>query len=229
MDFSTRSSRAARTRTGASLLSVMLLAMLVLSCRAEPKKAATLEQVASEINALIPEQWKTKIEFAPGVIDFKKHRFTLLLPKGWVPSQLDGIVVPPDNNIVEMSAVFGFNNDVSVRTQCGGDCGGIKDWKAASDYQTFEQYTTGRVRGIVLSDEATPNGRLMIFQREPQKGADVKVVPGDKARLVMRAWWEKNDTKYYMCQATLSDLSFLLAPAMAAACMTATVQPVPTP
>lgn len=177
-----------------------------------------------EINALIPARWKGRIELVPGTIVWKDWRYTLLLPKGWVESQIDGAVEPPDNNVVDYSQVFGFNNEVRTFAQCGGDCGGVKDWKTASDKQMFRQFTTGLIRGVVLSDQEQPNGRLMIQQREPEKGYDVKVVPNDKARLVIRAWWNPNEDRYHVCHVTLSDLSYDLAPAMAAACMTATVE-----
>lgn len=99
---------------------------------------------------------------------------------------------------------------------------GVKEWRKASHTQMFEQFVTGLIRGTVLSDQELPNGRLMIFQRNPEKGSDVKVTPGDKARLVIRAWWDPKADRYHICQVTLSDLSFELAPVAAALCMTAT-------
>jgi hypothetical protein len=203
---------------GAAWLSLWI----AVGCRGGADKQPSLEQLAKRFNAEIPEKWKPKIELAPGAIEWKDWRYTLLLPKGWPASQIDGAVEPPDNNIVDFSPTFGFNNEVRVVAQCGGDCGGVKDWKAASDKQMFQQFHNGLVRGTVLSEEELPNGRLMIFQREPEKGFDVKVVPGDKARLVIRAWWQKNADRYHVCHVTLSDVSYELAPVMSAACMTAT-------
>jgi hypothetical protein len=195
-----------------------------LGCGHRAAAPPSLEQLAAEINAAIPAAWTSKIELAPGAIEWKSWRYSLLLPKGWPASQIDGAVEPADNNVVDYSPTFGFNNEVRVVAQCGGDCGGVKDWRVAADKQTFLQFMNGYVRGKVLSDDVQANGRLMIFQREPEKGYDVKVVPGDKARLVIRAWWEKNDTRYHVCQVTLSDISYQLAPVMAAACMSATVK-----
>lgn len=192
-------------------------------CGKKAPRKATLAEEATEINKLIPAAWKGKIEFAPGDLEWKgQWRYKLLLPKGWVPSQVDGAVEPPDNNVVDQSPTFGFNNEVSVFPACGGDCGGVKEWRKASHTQMFEQFVTGLIRGTVLSDQELPNGRLMIFQRMPEKGSDVKVTPGDKARLVIRAWWDPKADRYHICQVTLSDLSFELAPVAAAVCMTAT-------
>ncbi len=202
---------------------------LAVSCGRAAKKPLTLDEQAAEINALIPPKWKDKILFVPGTITFKDWKYSLLLPKGWVDSPLAGTVVPPDNNIVDFSPTFGYNNEVSTVALCGGDCGGVKDWKAASEKQLFSQFTTGLIRGKALSDQPMENGRLMIYQRSPEKGNDVKVVPGDKARLVIRAWWDPKEERYHHCQITLSDLSFELAPVMAAVCMTATAERIAAP
>jgi hypothetical protein len=196
-------------------------------CGRGKKREPTLAESAAEINALIPARWKGKIEFVPGTIVWKDWRYSLLVPKGWPASQIDGAVEPPDNNVVDFSPMFGFNNEVAVFAQCGGDCGGVKDWRAASDKQMFNQFTTGLIRGTVLTDQALPNGRLMIVQRQPEKGTDVKVVPGDKARLIIRAWWDPKEDRYHLCQYTLSDLSYDLAPVAAALCMTATAERIP--
>ncbi len=191
-------------------------------CGKSAPRAPTLAESAAEINALIPEKWKGKIEFVPGSIVFKNWKYTMLVPKGWLDSQIHGAVEPPDNNVVDFSKTFGFNNEVAMRALCGGDCTGeVKEWRAASDKQMFHQYSSGLIRGTVLSDKALPDGRLFIFQRSPEKGTDVKVVPGDKARLVIRAWWNPKEDRYHTCVVTLSDLSYELAPVMAAACMTA--------
>lgn len=204
----------------------MLVTAAGTGCGRGAKKPPTLAEQAAEINALIPARWKGKIEFVPGTIVWKDWRYSLLVPKGWLDSQIDGAVEPPDNGELDFSPTFGFNNEVSTFAQCGGDCGGVKDWKVASDKQMFSQFTTGLIRGIVLSDKelTNPPGRLMIQQREPEKGYDVKVVPNDKARLVIRAWWNPKEDRYHICQVTLSDLSYDLAPVMAAVCMTATVE-----
>ncbi|MEZ4364055.1 MAG: hypothetical protein R3B48_28035 [Kofleriaceae bacterium] len=206
----------------------LALLCLGLACR-HPARAPTLEDSAREINAQLPARWRGKIEFVPGTIEAKGWRYRLLVPKGWPPSQVDGAVEPPDNDQVDHSLTFGFNNELRVSAQCGGDCGPVRDWRSASQDQMFHQFETGYVRGSILSDEQQPNGRLMIFQRSPEKGLDVKVVPGDKARLVVRAWWTPKEDRYHVCYGTLSDESFELAPAMAAACMTATATRVAAP
>jgi hypothetical protein len=200
---------------------------LITSCGKSTKRPPTLAEAAVEINALIPEKWKGKIELVPGSIVYKDWKYSLLLPKGWPESQIYGAVEPPDNNVVDFSPTFGYNNEVAMRPLCGGDCGGVKEWKAASDKQMFRQFTTGLIRGSVLTDKELPDGRLFIYQRSPEKGSDVKVVPGDKARLIIRAWWNVKEDRYHTCHVTLSDLSYELAPVMAAACMTATAERVP--
>lgn len=206
-------------------LAISLAALVTVtgSCGKKEPRKPTLAEEAVEINRLIPDKWKSKFELEPGQLEWKgQWRYKLLLPKGWLPSQVEGAVEPPDNNVVDQSPTFGFNNEVSVFAACGGDCGGVKEWRKASHTQMFEQFVTGLIRGTVLSDQELPNGRLMIFQRNPEKGSDVKVTPGDKARLVIRAWWDPKADRYHICQVTLSDLSFELAPVAAALCMTAT-------
>lgn len=190
----------------------------------------SLAELAEQVNAAVPPKWKDQFSLTPGTIDADGFRYTLLVPRGWVQHKVhEGTVVPPDNNdVLDASPVFGFNNEVVVSSQCGGDCQPGRDWRAVSDAQLFAQLRDGRVLGTVLSDEAQANGRLVIFQREPEKGTDVKVTPQTKARLVMRVWWDKKGSSYHLCQGTLSDISYELAPVMAAACMSATAAPVPS-
>jgi hypothetical protein len=218
-------------RRGRAALPTMLwvaLALLLASCRSAPRQP-TLAETATQVNALIPAKWRGKIEFVPGTIVAKDWRYSLLVPKGWLVSQIEGALEPADNNVVDFSPTFGFNGELRTEPLCGGDCGPIRDWRVAADDQVFHSFEIKYVRGKVLSDERQSNGRLMIFQRAPEKGFDVKVVPGDKARLVLRAWWNAKEDRYHFCQATLSDDAFELAPAMAAACMSATAERVKAP
>lgn len=189
--------------------------------------APSLPELAKELDATIPAAWRDKLSLEPGEVIAKGFRYSLVVPKGWVRSAVhEGTLVPPDNTVIDASPTFGFNNEVALGSYCAGECV-VRDWREASDAQIFAQFKDGRVRGTVLTDEQQPNGRLLILQREPEKGSDVKVTPQDKARIVVRAWWEKNATSYHVCQVTLSDISYALAPVMAAACMTATATPVP--
>ena len=205
----------------------LALAVAAIGCGKRPQPPS-LPELAAQINATLPAAWKDKFSLTPGTIDAKGQRYTLLVPKGWVASPAhEGTIVPADNTIIDASPVFGFSNEVAVSSYCGGECGPGRDWRKVSDDQFFAQFKDTRVRSTILTDEQQPSGRLMIVQREPEKGSDVKVTPQDKARLVLRAWWEKNGTSYHLCQVSLSDISYELAPAMAAACMTATVAPIP--
>ncbi|HRC59290.1 MAG TPA: hypothetical protein PKU97_25385 [Kofleriaceae bacterium] len=208
------------------LVSLLAVSAAVGCRRAAPKPG--LPELAAQINAAIPAAWKGKVTLEPWTVDSNGHRYALLLPKGWKLSPVhEGTVVPADNNQLDDSEVFGSGNEVSVMSYCAGDCSPGRDWYKASDDQIFAQFRDMRVRGTVLSDERQPNGRLLITQREPEKGTDVKVTAQDKSRIVVRAWWDKNGSSYHVCQVVLSDVSYELAPAMAAACMTATATPLP--
>lgn len=150
-------------------------------------KAPTVTVDAAAVNALVPAELKTKfgLEFEQREIDLdrgrKSEKYVVAGPKGWEVDKMFGKMKPPKSG----GADAGFFTAMSVGSNCDGSCS-PKDWAATSDKVEFKQFEGKTIK----KDDKTDTGRKMIVE------------DGDKTHLV-RAWWTKDASRYFVCRASL--------------------------
>lgn len=163
------------------------------------------------VNAAIPAAWKGQIEFeATTVAAGKRLSLKAAMPKGWQKGFIPGQFEPIDTDN-GASPTLGKTSMI-VSKNCDGTCE-KKDWAAISDKVLFSQFTSGRVRGKVRKDEKRPNGRTLVYEREPGPMGNL-----DVAVDVITAWWDPDSPHYLYCHAELGPPMKSLADAFEKAC-----------
>jgi len=179
------------------------------------KIAVPAEHVAA-VNALIPAEWKGKLEFELGEVIDKRGRnhdtYRLALPRGWKPAFMPGSLQPADADDFGRSAALGAVMSIRVGSNCNGECK-PKDWAAEVDRVYYQQFTTGKAAGKVVEDTKRPTGRTLVFSRdesvEPGMGSEVNI---------LTTWWKAGGSQHFICEAKLQDAAVALAPAFEQAC-----------
>jgi hypothetical protein len=188
-------------------------------------------------NAAVPADMKSKVVFDIRTVEDKmghhKSKYTFVAPKSWKEGFMPGSLKPDDADNL------GFATEVRVGTNCDGTCE-PKDWEKVADKVNFSQYTSGKVTGKVVKDVKGKNDRLLVFANEPtvQENAGsasvtvngqtttttVTATSGTKGVTIIHAWWDKDDSKYYTCEATLNEGAAVLADAFEKACAKASFE-----
>lgn len=173
------------------------------------------EHVAA-VNALIPAAWQGRVGFETGTLIDKRGKqgdvYRLALPTGWKPSYMPGSLQPADADDFGRSPALGAVLALRVTSNCNGECV-PKDWAVESDRAFFHKFTDGKATGRVVKDERTPTSRTLVFQRDAGARPDL---PGEIN--ILRAWWKKNGSQHFLCEAKLQGAATELAPAFELAC-----------
>jgi hypothetical protein len=188
-----------------------VLAMMVLGACGKggggsSDKAADLPPIdVAAINKLVPDAWKSKIEFTVQTVGERHEIFEVAAPKGWKKGFVPGTLEPDET----AGSAFGFGTRMDVSSNCDGDCV-PKDWAATAEKVEFKQFMPGgQSSAKVVKDEKGAGRRTMIAASD------------DKTYLVM-AWWKDGDKSYSACRVSLgNDAAKDLMPAFTAACASA--------
>lgn len=198
----------------------MALAVALLGCPSKDsgkiKVDITGEHVAA-VNALVPAEWKDKIQFSAGVIKDKSGRTTetyrLAVPDGWKPKKdghLAGQIVPADADDFDRSAALGAMATMRASSDCGGECTS-KDWAAIVDDRVYKRFTTATT-GKITKDDKTATGRTLVYERAADAGSP------DGEINILTTWWKQGGSQYFICEAQLAGATVALAPAFEKAC-----------
>lgn len=218
---------------------IWMVLLVAASCGKKGGDAAKVSLTkadADAVNALVPADMKSKIEFEVRTLDdgMKHHptKYTFLAPKQWKKGFMPGSVEPNDGDNM------GFGTSMDVGTNCDGSCE-AKDWAKVSDKVNFSQYTSGKVTGKVVKDEKGKNERLLVFANEPtveNTGSSsvtvngqtttgtVTATSGSKGVTIIHAWWNDGDSRYMTCQATLNEGAAVLEAAFEKACAKVSIE-----
>jgi hypothetical protein len=191
----------------------LALALLVTACGQDDdgKLAVKLPaDHADQVNALVPAEWKDKIRFTVQPVVDKKGRssetYKLAAPAGWKPGFLGGSLQPADADDFGRSKVLHIKAEMRVGSNCDGQCTN-KDWAAVVDKVYYQQFTSGQVQGKVVKDDKRPEGRTLVFAREPKKETqgDTVITHGERGINIITTWWKKGGSMLYLCEADLGE------------------------
>ena len=174
---------------------------------------------ADAVNALVPAELKSKVEFEVRKIEDKMGRrtttYTVVAPKGWKNGFMPGSLEP-----AEEAKGFGLGKtDMKVGSNCDGECKS-KDWAAVVDKVYYAQFTGGQVKGKVVKDDKQKTSRVLVFENQPtvEQQGNTEVTTGTEGVTIIRTWWADGASKHYSCQGSLNKDDAKLAPAFEQAC-----------
>jgi len=185
-----------------TLLCLPAIAFLVGCSKSESPsgttRAADVNIDVAAVNALVPADLKSKLEFEKREIVLErgsKTTYTLAGPKGWTQtSKMFGNLEPGTG--------AGMFNKLGVGSNCDGACT-PKDWEKVSDKVNFQPLAKGKI----VKDEKTKGRRVMIVEGGSATAVNLIV-----------AWWEDGASKYWTCTAQLEDDLKAAMPAFEKAC-----------
>jgi hypothetical protein len=188
------------------------LVLLLVACGSQNdgkvKVAIPPEHVAA-VNALVPAEWKAKVEFELGSVKdtrggVKGDTYKLALPRGWKPAYKAGSLQPPDADEFGRSVGLGATAQMMVGSNCNGECMN-KDWAAEVDKTYYQKFTAATELGTITRDDKTATGRTLVFTRPDEVN-------------ILTTWWQANGSQHFICEVKLQDAAMVLAPAFEKAC-----------
>ena len=183
--------------------------MMAVGCgkEADDKLAVSMPaDHAAAVNALVPAPWKDRINFTIQSVENKKGRsgetFKVAAPAGWKPGFLGGSLQPGDADNFGRSKTLGIKAEMRVGSNCDGECTS-KDWAAVVDKVYYQQIVSQK--GKVMKDDKRPNGRTMVFAREPteEMQGETKVISGSPGINIITTWWKQGGSAHFVCEVDL--------------------------